>query len=447
MTHFNKSEVHRLFADVQSALSAKSRVFIGYSGGLDSTVLLTLACDFFSPQRVVAVHINHGLSLHADAWQAHAAAYSAALRVTFSSHAVTVSSKHNEEATARSERYAVFRRVVGPSDVLLLGHHAGDQVETVLYNLLRGSGGRGLSGIPKVRELGTAKLLRPLLEVTRDDLVAFARKRQLSWVEDESNKDVRFDRNYLRHRVIPVMAKRWERLEQRIVATAKQSQDGELLAHSIFMSDLATLDLQDARAGLSVCNERYLQLDVHRRNNVIRHLPTLLGLSLPKRSSCAEVEKGLVHARCDASPIVACEGYQFRRYRQRIYVVRVTHCRNGGPHMPLHWHPKQALMLPNEGVLSTSQTAGGGLKLAEDVCLRVVFKSGGERCKPAGRRHSQTLKKLFQEYSIEPWWRPHVPLIYADEIMVAVGDIWVCEGWQSEPGETGLKIGWTFNSM
>jgi tRNA(Ile)-lysidine synthase len=436
-----------VFADWAAALHDSPQLLVGYSGGLDSTVLLHLAVQYWNSERIRAVHVNHGLSRSADGWQKHAQDNCAALSVAFSVHRVDCRQSGNQEAAARSERYAAFRRELIDGGMLLLGHHADDQVETVLYHLLRGSGSRGLAGIPTTRKLGLAYLARPLLRLTRADLLAYGRHHGLRWIDDHSNANINFDRNFLRHRVVPAIAERWPDHASRIASSAARSREADALASSVFLTDLERLDRRDERSGLSIGILKLSLLDSPRQRNIIRHMPSELGLQPPSSKAVEEVLKSCVNARVGALPMVVCGNYQYRRYRDKLYVVCALNEHADCAEKSIAWRLDGPLTLPGGGVLMASEEQSLGLRLAASTTVEIGFRRGGERCRPVGRGHSQWLKKLFQEYGLEPWWRSSIPLIYAAGKLVAVGDLWICEGWQVGVGERGLKIHWRSNSV
>ncbi len=437
-----------IFADLERHVDKYSSVYVGYSGGLDSTVLLDLAKNYFPQKRITAVHINHGLSHKANTWQEHAQRHCRDLSINFEAHLVDCSAGRNAENSARFARYQVFEKLLKNDDILLLAHHADDQAETVVYHLLRGSGSLGMSGIPVVRQLGQGKVFRPLLGLSRQQLSLHGENAGLSWVEDESNFDTDYDRNYLRHKVMPLLADRWSGHQFRIAASASQSKKDKNLAKSIFDSDLHALDMQDERAGLSICLERMNSLEIIRQQNIIRHLPALLGYLLPGSSTVCEVINVLLSARPDGAPRVMAKNYEYRRYRNRIYLLRT---RDGCvPKLEgrIKWQqPHNNLILPDGSSLLTKLVFSEGLRLDSFTSLEIGYRNGGERCKPCGRQRSQTLKRLFQEHALEPWWRSSIPLFFHGQDIVAVGDLWICEGWQADEGERGLQILWQVNSL
>jgi tRNA(Ile)-lysidine synthase len=437
-----------VFADWLEQLEAAPQILVGFSGGLDSTVLLHLLCELLPPERITAVHIHHGLSENADDWQRHAKALCHSLGVRLISESVVVNETGaGLEAAAREARYTMFEKQLVKNGVLLLGHHADDQVETVLFRLLRGSGARGLSGIPQIRAVGTGHLIRPLLNKPKSSLQAYAQARQLSWIEDESNQQQQFDRNYLRNTVIPKLAQRWPDYVQGVMRSAEQSGQADQLADSVARADLALLDPRLERGGWSLDLARMVELEPLRQKNLLRYWPEIYGLAALGQTFIDEVISSLLSAREDSEPKVLRADLQLCRYRQRLYLLRRSGRAKADLGLCLFWSGDEPLVLPDGNLLITEPTLGEGLRLNNVERLEVRFRQGGERCQPLGREHSNSLKKLLQEYGLEPWWRERVPLFYIDQHLVAVANLWVCEGWQAGAEIEGLKILWQTNSL
>lgn len=437
-----------VFAEWQEQLDSAPQILVGLSGGLDSSVLLSLVCAVVDAEKITAVHINHGLSPNADHWQQHSAEFCQSLGVRLHSESVTVLEVGGGlESAARDARYRVFEKLIIDEGILLLGHHADDQVETVLYRLLRGSGSKGLAGIPVTRALGRGKLLRPLLDWPKIALENWASRKQLRWIEDESNQQQQFDRNYLRRRVVPALAERWPDYIQGITRSAQHSLEADQFAESVAWTDLEDLDIRPERAGLSLSLSEFNKFESLRQRNLLRYWPTFYGLAALGQNLVDEVLNSLVSAREDGGPKVVRTDIQLCRYRDRLYLLNLS----GRPKMEddvrLFWHSDETLVLPDGTKLSAEPVRGEGLRIDDVSQLTLRFRQGGERCQPAGRDRSNSLKKLLQEYALEPWWRERIPLFYIEEQLVAVGDLWVCQGWQCGAGEEGLKITWQTNSL
>jgi tRNA(Ile)-lysidine synthase len=428
-------------------ISAAGHCYLGYSGGLDSHVLLHALAKLLGTESITAVHINHQLSGNANAWQQHCQSCCDALGVSMVTETVTVeNSGQGWEQAAREARYSVFEELLMPSDLMLLAHHADDQVETVLYRLLRGSGPKGLAGMPQARSLGEGELLRPLLSYTRAELEEYANAEGLSWIEDESNEDLSFDRNFLRKKVVPVIAERWPDYPARVAHSAALCDETDQLAEVLAAQDLIAVYERPERIGWSIALEPMMTLDVSRQGNLLRHWAGQHQLPQPGHRIVDTVLHELLPARQDAEPLVSWAGVQLRRFHRRLYLLPVGVDTPDQLPESLTWKTSQSLVLPDNSQLFTTAETGRGLRLVEGSVVDVRFRSGGERCTPVGRNGSNTLKKLFQEYGLEPWLRHRVPLIYLKGQLAAVGDLWVCDKFSVAEGEPGIAIQWCFSS-
>lgn len=436
-----------VFSPWQEQLESAPQILVGFSGGLDSTVLLALLADIIPVQRLCAVHINHGLSNNASQWQLHAETFCLSLGVQLHSETVSVQEAgEGLEAAAREARYQVFESLLQKDGLLLLGHHADDQVETVFYHLLRGSGSKGLSGIPASRAIARGQLIRPLLSWQKVQLKSYAEQRKLIWIEDETNLESTFDRNYLRNSVLPEIAARWPDYAQRIAHSAQLSKDSEDLALAVAAEDLQRLDARVERGGWSLCLETFAALSPERQKNALRQWSGLHQLPLPGHKIIDEILCSVIQAREDAAPKLMWQGLRWGRFRNRLYLLAIPE-QSPVINQGLLWNAEQPLDLPDGSSLSGEITLGQGLYLVPGQSVTVRTRQGGERCMPAGRQHSTSLKKLLQESNLEPWWRDRIPLLYMGEKLVAVGDLWVCEGCQAAQDQRGISISWHLNSL
>ncbi|WP_231756855.1 tRNA lysidine(34) synthetase TilS [Microbulbifer elongatus] len=406
---------------------ASGQLWLGYSGGLDSSVLLHLLARAQVP--VTAVYIHHGLSTDAGAWQDHCQVVAAQLGVPFVAHHVQVDlGDGGLEQGARNARYRAFDQLMGAGDQLLLAHHSDDQAETFLLRLLRGAGVRGLGAMPEYRVVGdrsTEKsLLRPLLKATRSELESYARVHELTWIEDESNTDLAIDRNYLRNRVLPFINERWP-VQARVVQASENLREAADLLQDLANEDLQRCGYQRESFGHSVDLVSFSSLTEARRKNLLRGWLALLGSRMPEAVHLVQAlqQAGAVG---DGAPEVALGEQVLRRYRDRLFLtpqLQPFHGIDGGE---IQWDGSGELHLPGNWALLPSQ----GWPVAD---YRVRFRIGGERAKPRERRHSQTLKKLLQEYSLPPWLRDRVPLVYRNGALVAVGNLFVTGDGPAEP--------------
>ena len=440
----------RAFEDLQSELLGATQILVGFSGGLDSSVLLDLLNQTIPSDRITAVHINHGLSPKASEWQLHAEHFCQERGIACHSESVKVEfDGKGPEAAARQARYAVFEKLLRQGGVLLLGHHQDDQSETLLYRLMRSSGPLGLSGIPVRRSIGAGTLYRPLLTWSKESLKTYALDKSIQWVEDESNNCNDYDRNFLRNRLIPILAERWPDYRQRLSGVSAISQDSAELCRDLAIQDLASLQSRPERAGASLLINSFNDLSGVRQKNVLRHWAETQDRCAPSQKIIHEIIKAVVEARIDASPKVICQDTEYRRYDGRLYVLDSRKLVSRSVEQPLNilWHVDEAVNLGGGMQLESIPALGEGLRMPQSGTFRIGNRRGGEHCHPVGRSHSNSLKKCLQEFGLEPWWRDRVPLIFLDQQLIAVADLWVCESWQVQPEEIGIKIHWHDNSL
>ena len=402
------------------------QLWLGFSGGLDSSVLLHLLAS--NGISVRALHVNHGLSASADDWEMHCRSQAERLGVSCQCVAVQVDRADGGlEQGARRARYRAFAELMAPGDQILLAHHGDDQVETFLLRLLRGAGIRGLAAMEERRGLGEGRtVVRPLLNASRAELEAYGRMWGLEWIDDDSNHDLSIDRNYLRSQVLPALAARWP-VAGRVSRAVENLRESADLLEELAAGDRQACGERAERFGRSIDLTGFHRLSPARQKNVMREWIGACGGEMP---AAAQLSQALeqVGAVADAQPAVALGGFMMRRYRDRLYLTPQL--------LPLsdvtaeesvwRWDGVVDLELPGGWVLSP-----GTVWPAADYVVR--YRTGGERAKPAARGHSQTLKKLLQEYALEPWLRSRVPLVYSGPELVAVGDLFVTAGGPPEP--------------
>jgi tRNA(Ile)-lysidine synthase len=447
------SEVFRLQASAVLAacpeLANAGRIVVGYSGGLDSSVLLHLVATLHTQgllkQPVLALHINHGLQAAAATWEQQCLAVCRNLDLPFVCKRVRVdlAGGASPEEAARTARYAAFAEILQAGDVLLLAQHEDDQVETVLFRLLRGSGAAGMAGIPRVRACGSGQLCRPLLAFSRKTLAEYASRHALTWSEDASNQEQRYARNFLRTRIIPALTARWPGLAGSVTLSARLSGEAALL-----QDELAAMDLAQA-----VCPypnrllvAPLLALSELRRRNALRYwlqgLHRKLGYASVTWQVLHRISPELLLAAPDAEPLLGwgrgAAATQLRRYRGVLYALPVL----PAPPAVLQWDGRQPLMLPAPlGSLQLLPCSGPGLPRASLKDLEVRFRHGGEKVKEASRP-TRTLQKIFQERGVPPWLRDRIPLLFAAGALVAVGDLCIVEGWLQNSGENHCRLLW-----
>ncbi|WLQ11461.1 tRNA lysidine(34) synthetase TilS [Hahella aquimaris] len=400
-----------------------SRLYIAYSGGLDSSVLLHAARRVWpAGAHMEAIHVHHGLSPNADIWMEHCQKECQSLDITCLAHPVNVAANGDSlEAAAREARYRVFERYLSEhaGAVLLQGHHQNDQAETILFRLLKGHGVKGLAGIPCQRTLGKGMLRRPLLNFTRLELEALAQRWGLTWVEDESNADALFDRNFLRNEILRPMSVRWRNAVAMIAETGRRMSEASSL-----LDELAEIDLQGETVSADELELAVLSgLSPHRRKNALRYWLQAAGLA-PSESDLVEILAQMLHAEGSHQPCYPLGESVLRRHDGRLFITETIVTPPSG--YEVVWPLAEVLLTPVGRLVA--EPANAGLRQpAVDETVIVRFRHGGERFRPKGRGGSCTLKKWLQERGIPPWRRDSIPLIYFNNELVAVGSYGVAE--------------------
>jgi len=429
---------------LEACVEAGTPLCIAYSGGMDSTVLLHVAAQQ-TAHPVRAVYVNHGLVPEASEWAAHCQRICRQLDVSFTALDVVVDATNQQglEAAARMARYGALRGSLAADEILLTAHHEQDQMETFLLQMLRGAGVRGLSSMPVRNDRGGVIHVRPLLNVASDTLRTYAETAGLEWVEDPSNTQLKFDRNYLRHEVLPVIGQRWPVAARAIARSARLNAEAAKLLDGLAEDDLAGLV-----TGHRLEMGRLEELPLSRRKNAVRFLLRRWEMAVPSETQLNQALRCLFDARGDSQPEAAWPGVRIRRYRSALWF----YAENDDPLAQrsvvaeaYHWDTQTSLdMGPVRGMLEFSHVRGEGIaKRCIDGPLQVRFRTGGERLRPTAKARTRDLKNLLQESSILPWMRGHIPLIYSGEQLLAVGDLWVDAACAAGPAETGHQVQWT----
>ncbi len=411
-------------------------VCVAFSGGMDSSVLLHVMArsPMIRERGLRALHIDHGLHADARAWAEHCALFCSGLDIDLTLESVSVlhDTGQGPEAAARTARHAAFARHLEAGETLALGQHLDDQSETFLLRALRASGPDGLAAMRRWRRLGHGWLWRPLLDTPRAELVAHARAHDLQWIEDPSNTNTDLDRNFLRHRVLPLLRERWRNADAAFVRSALLCGEAvELLAD------------EDARAMSQVRGSEPATLDVPalqtlpaaRRARVLRHWIDDLGLPPLPAQGLSRIEADLLPAPTDTQAQFTWGDTVIHRWRDMLHAGR---CLAPLPaDWTVTWDGSPALSLPNGGSLSLQGAAGF------TAPLRVHARQGGERITLPGRIHSHALKQVLQEQAIAPWLRTAMPLLSDGETLLAAGDVVYSAQFSAWLVEHGASLTWT----
>jgi tRNA(Ile)-lysidine synthase len=435
---------------------------VALSGGLDSTVLLDAAVRVAGASRVVALHVHHGLSPNADAWAVHCESFADSLGVRFAARHIEVTRAGGEslEAAARDVRYRALDALCDEHGArsLWLAHHADDQAETVLLQLLRGAGVAGLAAMAPERADGALAVprVRPLLNLLRAQLETYAHERDLNWIDDESNVDTRYARNALRHDVLPVLAVHFPGFRDALSRTASHAASAQRLLDELARIDLDAARREDGALALDVL----LAFDDERAVNLLRYWMRSLGLAAASTARIADMLRQLRDAlatRDGHALRIDHAGHCLREYRGSIFWEKGDSAdppdldeRAAAPKMPveLRWQGEEVWRLPQwRGTLvfEPCDDADDTDAVAESVLrsapLVARSRSGGERLRLAADAPGRTLKNLFQERGV-PAWKRDVPLVFVGEALLFVPLIGVNRGAGDDSGGPRRRIVW-----
>ncbi len=396
------------------------RILIAYSGGLDSRVLLHLACKATEALSVslVAVHVDHGLHPESANW-AHVCkgvCQQSGVPLTVLSADITPKKGHSLEAQARDARYALLKSQLDKNDLLLLAHHADDQAETVFLQLLRGAGPQGLAAMPRVKVFGPALVVRPLLECSRQNLEEYASEHSLQWIDDPSNGDHRFDRNFLRHEIFPQLQTRFPAFRETIARSARHNAEVSDWLQAEGAADLAKC-LNPANNCLSLRQMR--KLAMIRLKNLLRYWVCQSGYRVPQERQLKTLTDLIESPGPDRNCSLDAKSYRIRQYRGDLYLVAKPHKNKRFIH---EWADlDQAMIIPELNLrLERKSLELAGLRLPDGAQIVVKSRNGGEKIRQGNPPRHRTLKNIFQENAVPQWCRDRYPLIYCDGQLVAI---------------------------
>lgn len=438
-------------------LNLYDRLWLGYSGGLDSQVLLHLLAQ--SPQlkiKLQAIHINHGLSHEANKWQMHCVEQCEKLGIPLHVSVVEIKKNANIEAEARNARYQVFADKMTAEDCLILAHHQEDQAETLLLQLLRGTGVNGLCAMAQHKPFKHGTIARPLIDCSRSEIHDYALSCGLTWVEDESNANRRFSRNFIRHEVMPLLRQRWPAVTTNLARTAKHMQQTKLCLQQLAEQDSNLLIDQEKRLELTGLGS----LTTERQDNVIRYWLAAQVELMPTQAHFNNIKHEVIKARLGANPCVQWANYAVRRYRNYLYLVEqndevVFEASEWNISNPITIGKYQLMAHPTATCRDLSWNAPDLFAESESLnnSRQLIQLDGGRsheirfNCFGATIRlngHSKRLKKCFQQWGIPPWQRKGVPLLFVDGILAAVIGLAVSDDFtvrdSIQPGVYQLEV-------
>lgn len=419
---------------------------VGLSGGIDSVVLLHVLVRGLriTPARIAAIHVNHQISPDAVRWAAFCRRWCRELGVKLRVVKVDVPRGNSTEAAARAARYAVFAAC--GADVLLLAHNRDDQAETLLLQLLRGAGPRGLSAMPVLRA-GTSVMpavLRPLLETPRVAIEDYASRHRLLWVEDGSNLDRTYLRNFLRHDVLPLLESRLPGVRVTLARAARHQAECSELLDVLAADDLGAECLGSKSQAGRLPLVLLQGLSPPRARNALRYFLRFNEVAMPEAERLDELLRQAMTARDDARMCVDLGGVELRRFQDALYIVRPLP-RPGGS-FAVAWNGRGTLALPQlGGSLRLVRRKGEGIaaRALRDAPLTVSARRGGETLRQDHRRPRRTVRNLLQEAALPPWLRQRLPFLYIGKDLAAVACLGVDALFQARAGEAGLLPVWT----
>lgn len=407
---------------------------IAYSGGLDSHVLLHLMKQ--TEFSCTAVYIDHGLQQQSAQWALHCEQVCQQLAIDYKTVHTDARPARGEspEASARGARYKALAKLMNKGDILLTAQHQQDQSETLMLQMLRTAGPAGLSAMPEYKLFAAGRHLRPLLQASQAELEEYAHLHQLQWIEDPSNQDQSFDRNFLRHSVFPLLQQRWPSIHKTLSnVSGLQAEANEL------MNDLAEQDAETVLENDKVIIEQLLSLSRARQRNLIRFWLQQCQLDIPTAKRMDEIIGTMLTAADDKSPVVSWQHTEVRRFQGRLYAFRIFSAFDTTK--PIELNKARQIRVPGlDKELYFEQATTGLSSQVLDRSLSVRFRQGGEKIKPAGRTHTMALKKLMQQAEIPPWLRPRIPLLYLDDKLIAVADYWVADAYKNQPDQPGWLL-------
>lgn len=448
-----ESTLHQYFLK-----QADKNILIAYSGGVDSQVLLHCLASLKKQQRIKAelrvCHVDHGLSPNHLQWQAFAQAQCQQFNLPLKIVSVNVKAKAQKslEALARDARYDALQSIANVGDLIVTGHHSDDQAETFLLALKRGSGLKGLSAMQDLMPLGKQVLVRPLLNISRTDIEAYAKTHNLDWIEDESNSDENFDRNFLRHQILPKLNQRWPSIKKTIARSTEHCHEAQQL-----IDELAQQDLLACQPSSNKLSTPYLyELSDARLKNLLRYFLASNKVLMPSQQQLIEICQQL-KAGVDKSPVIQLDNCCLRRYRDELHLTDIYRDISSWQQeievTTLLEKALLAIRLPDDlGTLNLSVNTANeetGSKWSVGVKrplanqkITIGFAHQNPKCLPDYRKHSRSLKKVLQELAIPPWQRKRLPFLFYDNELVAVVGHFICKDYVLENESAGLEITW-----
>ena len=437
-----QDKIYQSFLENLKQDNSNLEILMGFSGGLDSSVLIHLLSQMRAKLnfKLKAIHVHHGLSSSADDWLNFCKEKCKLLDIEFHSEKVKINEKTSLgiEGEARKLRYKAIKET--QKDIVALGHHQNDQAETLMLQLLRGAGLKGLAAMPEFDS--KRKFWRPLLNIKKDTLEKYAKDKKIEYIKDESNQDINFDRNFIRKKVLPLIESRYPSSIETMSRSAINISEGHHLNELVALDDSKSVMSDDGKY-LFITDLK--SLPKIRAINLIRWWLSFNNLLMPSRRNIDELYKQILLIKRDTSlNLKISDDASIRAYNNKLFIVSLD---INPSKFDLKWSGQEELYLPNKTKLQFIKIKEGGLSLSKlgVKTLRVRSRAGGEKLKPFSDQPSRSLKYLFQTADIPIWERGQIPLIFAKNQLVAVPNLAIQHKYKSIKGEEGYQINWLRN--
>ena len=432
--------VDKAFASLLESSKKIKYMTVALSGGVDSVVLLHLLHQLQKTHHFTlkASHVHHGLSKNADKWVKFCEKLCTKLSVPLDIHYIKLPQKKSLGIEGEARRLRYEKLLTSKTDLVVLAHHEDDQAETFLLQLIRGAGVKGLSSMAHFDD--SRRLWRPLLNTSRIEIESYAKKHQLKWIEDESNQNIDFDRNFIRLKVLPILKNRFNQITKVIYRSSSHLAEAQYL-----LDDLAKIDLKSLLKSMNYKHKLKVKalekLSNARAKNVLRYWLEINDQMMPSKDLLDELLRQVLTAKNDATiKIHLSKEFEIRRYQDEIYIVSKK--QKNLKNYEIIWADESEIILPNGQKLTFKKVKGRGinLKFLDHQKLKIRNRQGGEFFKPDSKRPKKKIKQLLQESNLPPWERENLPLIFVGDDLAFVPNFGVDIKFQTRAKELGLEV-------
>jgi tRNA(Ile)-lysidine synthase len=432
--------VDKAFVSLLASSKKIKSMTVALSGGVDSVVLLHLLHQLQKTHHFTlkASHVHHGLSKNADKWVKFCEKLCTKLSVPLDVHYIQLPQKKALGIEGEARRLRYEKLLKSQTDLVVLAHHEDDQAETFLLQLIRGAGVKGLSSMAHFDE--TRRLWRPLLNTSRIDIESYAKKHKLKWIEDESNQNIDFDRNFIRSKILPILNNRFSHIVKVISRSASHLAEAQHL-----LDELAKIDLKNYLKSNIYKHKLQVKtlekLSLSRAKNILRYWLEINNQLMPSKDLLDECLRQVLTAKKDATiKIQITKDFEIRRYKDEIYIVQKNQKSN--KNYEIIWKGEPEILLPNGTQLNFKKVKGRGInfKFLDHQKLKIRNRQGGEFFKPDSKRPTKKIKQLLQESDLPPWEREFFPMIFVDDELAAVPNFGIDQKYQAGPQMTGLEV-------